>query len=83
MASDVSAVEQALLALAPEDRAAVIERGLRSLEEADTDHRAAIDSAWLDELERRVDEYMDGAVHLVDTEEHFARIKQELGAHSP
>ena len=80
MASDVARVERALLALAPEDRAEVIERGLLSLDDADDADQADIDAAWLAEINRRVDEYIGGDTTLVDVDEHFARIRAKLAA---
>jgi len=80
MASDVAEVERALLALAPEDRAAVIERGLLSLDEVDDADQAEIDAAWLTEIDRRVDEYVSGNTNLVDVDEHFAQIRAKLAA---
>lgn len=78
MAPDVADVERALLALAPEDRAVVIERGLLSLDEVDHADQADIDAAWLAEVNRRVDEYVSGDTKLVDAGEHFAQIRAKL-----
>ncbi|MEE6282909.1 hypothetical protein [Georgenia sp. MJ170] len=44
MAPDVSEIARALLALAPEDRAAVIERGLRGLDDVDDVDQAEVDA---------------------------------------
>lgn len=80
MAQDVAEVERALLALAPDARAAVIERGLLSLDDADEADQAGIDAAWLTEVDRRVEEYVSGDTELVDVDEHFARIRAKLAA---
>ncbi|MFZ2964679.1 MAG: addiction module protein [Rhodoglobus sp.] len=80
MSPDIAEVERALLALAPEDRAAVIERGLLSLDGADDADEAEIDAAWLAEIDRRVDEYVSGDTKLVDADEHFAQIRAKLTA---
>lgn len=80
MAPEVAEVERALLALTPEDRAAVIERGLLSLEDIDDADQADIDAAWLAEVNRRVDEYVSGDTKLVDADEHFAQIRARLAA---
>lgn len=80
MAPDVAEVERALLALAPEDRAAVIERGLLSLDDADEADQAEIDAAWIAEIDRRVDEYVRGDTKLVDADEHFAQLRAKLAA---
>lgn len=78
MASKVVEVERALLALTPEERAAVIERGLLSLDDADTADQADIDASWLTEVTRRADEYVSGGTKLVDADEHFAQLRAKL-----
>lgn len=80
MAPEVAEVERALLALAPDQRAAVIERGLLSLADADDVSQADIDAAWLEEINRRVDEYVNGDTKVADAGEHFARIRAKLAA---
>lgn len=84
MAPDVADVERALLALAPDDRAEVIHRGLLSLDrESGTDNdAAALDAAWRDEVENRVDEILNGRVELVDADEHYARLRGTLTSHN-
>lgn len=79
MAADIAAIERALLALAPDERVAVIKRGLLSLDE-DRD-QAGIDAAWRHEISRRVDAHAAGHLGLVDADEHFARIRTRLTAH--
>ncbi len=81
MAMDVSEVEQALLALSKHDRAAVIHRGLQSLDatDPDTDHAAA-DAAWRIELDRRIDDIASGNIELLDLEESHAQLRAELAA---
>jgi putative addiction module component (TIGR02574 family) len=80
MASEVAKVERALLALAPDERAAVIERGPLSLDDVDSTDQADIDAAWLAEIDRRVDEYVSGDTKLVDADQHFAQIRAKLAA---
>ncbi|MDR3068837.1 MAG: addiction module protein [Cellulomonas sp.] len=72
MASDVAEVERALLALAPRERIAVIQTGLRSLDVADAD-QTAVDAAWLTEIETRFDDIVTGAVQLGTFEDTYAR----------
>lgn len=82
MAQDVVEVEQALLALSRRDRAAVIHRGLQSLDDAslfDTD-QGEVDAAWRTELRRRVSEIEDGTVELLDVDESHAQLRAELAA---
>lgn len=81
MAMNVSEVEQALLALDQRDRAAVIHRGLLSLdaEEATVDQNA-VDAAWRAELRARVDGVESGNVELLDVEASHAQMRAELAA---
>lgn len=65
MTSNVTEVERALLALAPEDRAAVIHAGLLSLDD-DNSHtpQEELDSAWRAELDNRLEDVLHGRVEL-------------------
>lgn len=76
--SDPIQVERALLALAPAERAAVIERGLRSLDEIDDSPQEDIDAAWAAELRRRVTEIGNCTVTLVSGAESDARVQALL-----
>lgn len=80
MALEMSEVEQALLSLAQDDRATVIEHGLLSLEETDDLPQSEIDEAWRVEIERRVDEYLDGDAQLIDADERFRQRRARLAA---
>lgn len=78
---DVTEVERALLALDERDRAAVIHRGLRSLENEHVDvAQPEIDSAWQDELRRRIAAIESGNVQLLDVDESHAQLRAELAA---
>lgn len=81
MAMNVSEVEQALLALDQRDRAAVIHRGLLSLdaEEATVDQNT-VDEAWRAELRARIDDVESGNVELLDVETSHAQMRAELAA---
>lgn len=80
MAPEVSEVERALLALAPQDRAAVIHSGLLSLDEDGGIRvdQAEIDAAWRDEFRRRIDDIDTGKVALVSGEDSEARVRALL-----
>jgi putative addiction module component (TIGR02574 family) len=81
MSMSVADVERALLALDQHDRAAVIHRGLQSLDSDTSDvDQDAVDAAWRDELRRRVDEIESGKVELLDLDEVHAQIRAELAA---
>lgn len=65
MASNVREVERALLALAPEERAAVIHAGLLSLDGADSQTpQGKIDSAWQAEIDNRLEDVLHDRVTL-------------------
>lgn len=80
MAPETAEVERALLALAPDERAAVIERGLLSLADADADDAdlAGVEAAWSSEIDRRLEDYVSGRVPPVDADEHVAQIRAKL-----
>lgn len=80
MALDKAEIERGLLSLAPDDRATIIERGLLSLEDIDDVPQVEIDEAWRVEIERRVDDYLDGDAQLVDADERFAQRRARLAA---
>lgn len=81
MSMDVTEVERALLALNERDRAAVIHRGLRSLEDENLHvAQTEIDSAWSEELRHRIDEIESGKVQLLDVDESHAQLRAELAA---
>ncbi len=74
-------VEEALLALDQSERAAVIHRGLQSLDSSDADlPQDAVDSAWASEIDKRVGEIECGDVELVDLAKSHARLRDELSA---
>lgn len=74
MAPEVAEVERALLALAPEERAAVIHTGLLSLDSAPTDvSQDDIDAAWRIEVGGRLDDVIEGRVELGSFEATRAR----------
>lgn len=83
MTSDVAAVVEAVLALAPDERAAVAHRALLSLDSDDvvTD-QAEVDAAWRVEIGSRVDGVLAGRVDLVDADEHYAQLRASLAARS-
>ena len=78
---DITDVERALLALDVRDRAAVIHRGLRSLENEHADvAQPEIDSAWHDELRRRIEAIESGNVQLPDLDESHTQMRAESAA---
>jgi len=74
-------VEQAFFALDRRDRAALIHRGLQSLDaEEKQGEQGEVDAAWRDELRRRIDDIENGKVELLDADEVHAQIRAELAA---
>lgn len=78
MALEVAEVEQALLALAPQDRAAVIHSGLLSLDDSTDAAQADVNAAWHDEFRRRINDIEDGKVTLVSGDDSEARVRALL-----
>lgn len=70
MVSEVAEVERALLALSPDERVAVIERDLLSLDDVDDVEQDDLDAAWLAEIDRRVGEYASGDAKVVGLDAH-------------
>ena len=65
MAPEVAEVERALLALAPDERAAVIHTGLLSLDGGNTNvPQDDMDDAWRGEIGNRLDDILQGRVEL-------------------
>ncbi|GAB3049744.1 addiction module protein [Sediminivirga luteola] len=84
MSKSAAEVEQALLALSQHDRAAVIHRGLRSLDGQDADvAQDEIDAAWRAELRRRIDDVESGEAELLDVDESHAQLRAELASGAP
>ncbi len=74
-------VERALLALDQRERAAVIHRGLQSLDpEGSNVAQGEADVAWRTELRRRIDDIESGRVELLDVDESHAQLRAELAA---
>lgn len=83
MSSNVAAVVEAVLALAPDERAAVAHRALLSLDVDDAQSdQVEVDAAWRVEIASRVDDVLAGRVDLVDADEHYAQLQASLAARS-
>lgn len=61
-------------ALSPEDRARLAEELLASLDPQDRE----VESAWDEELRRRIDEVERGTVQLVAAEDAFAQVRRAM-----
>jgi putative addiction module component (TIGR02574 family) len=74
--SKVEELEQQALNLEPEDRERLAGHLLQSLESAPLN---AVDHAWIEEAERRYQDFKSGKTQGVPGEQVFAQIRQELG----
>lgn len=70
-------MEQALLALEPRERAAVIRRGLLSLDDDEDAEARDRDAAWREEIMRRTDEILHDRIELGSFEQTHARFCAE------
>lgn len=70
MHDQVAELARRSLALSPDDRAHLAELLLSSLE---AEPRSDVESAWEDEIRRRLDAYDRGEVEAIDAETVFAR----------
>ncbi|RNI23827.1 addiction module protein [Flexivirga caeni] len=81
MALGVAEVERALLALSPDERAAVIHAGLLSLHDGPTEVSPTdADAAWYAEVDRRLNEVLGGRVKLGSFESTRARFAAKYPA---
>ena len=71
--ADLEKLEAQALKLAPDDRAALAQRLLASLE-----HEAEIEAAWAAEVERRVAEIESGTVPLIPIADALAQVRATL-----
>jgi putative addiction module component (TIGR02574 family) len=62
-------------ALPPEDRARLAEELLASLDP----HDPEVETAWDEELRRRIDEVERGIVQLIPADQAFAQVRRALG----
>ncbi|HEX9737087.1 MAG TPA: addiction module protein [Thermoanaerobaculia bacterium] len=76
MSAQLLKVEEQALLLPPEDREALVDRLLRSLQE---EALPEIDPAWIAEAKRRYCDYREGRVDGIPAEQVFDDIEQELG----
>lgn len=81
MSMSLAEVEQAFFALDRRDRAALIHRGLHTLDAEDEQvDQGEVDAAWRGELRQRIDDVQSGKVELLDADEVHSQIRAELAA---
>lgn len=69
MASDRRVLLAEVLQLPPEDRAAIAGELIRSLEDEPEEDQAAVDTAWAEEIARRVQELDSGRAKTLSRDE--------------
>ena len=74
MSTSAESVLQAALQLSPDDRAALVEGLIGSLDQPD----AAMDALWLKEAQDRMAAYRSGELGAVDAEDAFVQLGQRL-----
>lgn len=81
MSMTMAQVEEALMALDRRDRAAVIHRGLQTLDaESDETPQEEVEAEWRDELSRRIDDIESGRVQMLTHDEVFGRARAAIAA---
>lgn len=78
MTPTVQTVAEAALQLSPEDREALVERLLVSLEPAD-----ALHPAWRDEIGRRVAALQSGTVKLMTADDALSQLAAHIHSRRP
>lgn len=78
MGKDTEAVIAAGLALDTDDRIVVARRLLESVEPDGEPDQAAINAAWRDEIQHRLDKIADGSAELLDGPESHTKLRAEL-----
>ena len=76
MATQLKEIEEQALQLLPEEREVLADRLLSSL---DNEPVNEIDEAWIQEAERRYQEYRKGKIKGIPGDKIFTDIKRELG----
>ncbi len=79
MSPQLLKVEEQALLLPVDDREALVESLLRSLQQ---DNLPEVAPAWIEEAERRYREYKEGRVEGIPGERVFEEVRQELGGSS-
>ncbi|MDB6122183.1 MAG: uncharacterized protein JWQ71_1176 [Pedosphaera sp.] len=72
----VKEIERQALELSPEEREALADHLLRSLDDAPLNH---VDEAWVAEAERRYQDFKSGKTQAIPGDKIFSQIRQELG----
>ena len=75
MARPLDEIERDAIALAPEERAALAERLLATLDDGED---ADAEEAWLAEAERRYQEYRAGRLKAAPADQAFAEARRRL-----
>ncbi len=76
MAIELKEIEKQALRLPPKEREVLADRLLHSLNDAPL---TGVDEAWLEEAEKRYQDYRKGKSKGIPAEQLFAEIRRELG----
>lgn len=76
MTEETAALLRDVLALDADQRAVVANALLKSLH--GSEEASDLDDAWRAEVERRLDDVRSDAVELVDTDEHYSRLRTSI-----
>lgn len=81
MSINLAKAEEAMLALDHSDLAALIHRGIQILDAGDSEaSQDEIDSAWREELSKRIDDIENSRIQTVPADDVFARVRVNLAA---
>lgn len=69
-------IEKQAQGLSPEERAQL---AMSLIESLDQGHDEDVEKLWLDEAERRLDDYRSGRIEAIPANEVFERIEKKLG----
>ncbi|TDX99547.1 addiction module protein [Thiohalophilus thiocyanatoxydans] len=76
MSRSIAEIEKDLMALPIQDRARIAADLIRSLDKDDEIlSREELDAAWLEEIQRRVQDVHEGRVELLDAEQVMAELR--------
>jgi hypothetical protein len=78
MAPEVAEVLETVKSMTHAQRADLAYHVLLTLDEGAVEDPAVVESAWREEVGRRVDDYLGGGADLINVEESHARIRDEL-----
>ena len=76
MSEDIRKIEKQAQELSPKERARLAMALIESLDQGQDED---VDELWLDEAERRLEEYRSGRIEAIPANEVFEKIEKKLG----